>query len=1079
MSIEALDIEIKHQSKNADDAVERLLRSIGKLPGTLNSVGAAAKAPIKAVESLKRIVDQMASMDKGIQSARKQADAYRETAEAARSSAEAARKRAAAARESADAAREEAAALRAQREQSAARKAYNAIKDSTAYERLQNQIPATFKALTSAFMNDADQGAIDRLIEKSHRLYMQMQFMQKPMEGPIDIDAIVRSSTELDRLQHKLAEVRMALQYSLEQGDTQTNIDALIEKYQSLSSEIEKLAPKVKTLKSYLSGFKAVVPGIAEIVKLLGSMAAKIGKVALGAAKKAVVSIGKSITAPIRKLSKFMSMIGRMALYRAIRSAIKMISQGISEGTKNLAQWDYYTGRISASKAYDTLQQYGSALAMIKNSVGAAAMPILQLLLPAFNAIANAAIRAFNAVNMLFSALLGSSKYTHATAATGYELADSFASAGGAASDLKNTILGFDELNVMNDVSGGGGGGGAGAWSSDLEDMFSDADIPESVKTFLDRVKEAWKNADFTELGSEIAGKFNDLVNNINFESIKSGGSRFISSFTSLINGFIADADWRAVGQKVSDGIATAIGFLGQLLSDVNWDDVASAISDFLSGMDTGDIVDAISGVIKSGFEAIITLLSANGGELSSTIRDFVTDLWNALVSAFSSADIASLHNQFSYWLDRTIFGEDFANTVWAKGEYAGKEVIEGWIYGTNGKTAELQAAYGDITGAIDTALAKSAESGVDAGKTWWEKFKEGLSRGAESADQDMFGGQGQHGGSGTSGEFPMVGGSGTSGKFSMVSFMHEMGIKSAPSFAAGFNGQISKENLHADVHLEPSIKVNQNTIDSKFGSSGSSKLELPMEAKLINWHRDRSVWTADWDMISFTANLNNWQKDPNKWKGDNWNNINFKANLNNWQKDPNKWKGASWNNINFKANLNDWQKDPDKWKGASWNNIDFNANIVKVIPPTKTEQISVNAKIDKVITPDGKFTLTKAAKGGAFYGGGWHSIPQYADGGSVHGSLFLAGEAGPEIVGHVGGRTEVLNSSQLAATMVAAVASAMSGNNALIREQNGLLREMASRESTVRAVVSTTDIASGASRMNRRAGTTIIPVGA
>jgi hypothetical protein len=45
-----------------------------------------------------------------------------------------------------------------------------------------------------------------------------------------------------------------------------------------------------------------------------------------------------------------------------------------------------------------------------------------------------------------------------------------------------------------------------------------------------------------------------------------------------------------------------------------------------------------------------------------------------------------------------------------------------------------------------------------------------------------------------------------------------------------------------------------------------------------------------------------------------------------------------------------------------------------------------------------------------------------------AHGTLFVAGEAGPEILGHIGGRTEILNQSQLAQTMYAAVRSAMSG---------------------------------------------------
>ena len=85
-------------------------------------------------------------------------------------------------------------------------------------------------------------------------------------------------------------------------------------------------------------------------------------------------------------------------------------------------------------------------------------------------------------------------------------------------------------------------------------------------------------------------------------------------------------------------------------------------------------------------------------------------------------------------------------------------------------------------------------------------------------------------------------------------------------------------------------------------------------------------------------------------------------------------------------------------------------------------------------------------AEGGAFYGGRWHSIPQFSSGGIITkdfmssfsaipryaggtvnaGSMFIAGEAGPELVGHVGGRTEVLNESQLASVMQSAVAEGM-----------------------------------------------------
>jgi hypothetical protein len=52
-----------------------------------------------------------------------------------------------------------------------------------------------------------------------------------------------------------------------------------------------------------------------------------------------------------------------------------------------------------------------------------------------------------------------------------------------------------------------------------------------------------------------------------------------------------------------------------------------------------------------------------------------------------------------------------------------------------------------------------------------------------------------------------------------------------------------------------------------------------------------------------------------------------------------------------------------------------------------------------------------------------WRNVPHYAGGtSSAHGTAFVAGEAGPEVVGHIGGRTEVLNKSQLAMTMYEAV---------------------------------------------------------
>lgn len=77
------------------------------------------------------------------------------------------------------------------------------------------------------------------------------------------------------------------------------------------------------------------------------------------------------------------------------------------------------------------------------------------------------------------------------------------------------------------------------------------------------------------------------------------------------------------------------------------------------------------------------------------------------------------------------------------------------------------------------------------------------------------------------------------------------------------------------------------------------------------------------------------------------------------------------------------------------------------------------------------KLGVNYKALGGVFSGGSWKNIPQYANGGVPrHGSLALMGENGPEIVGHVNRRTEVLNRSQIASAIYSAVASAMSNAN-------------------------------------------------
>jgi hypothetical protein len=106
----------------------------------------------------------------------------------------------------------------------------------------------------------------------------------------------------------------------------------------------------------------------------------------------------------------------------------------------------------------------------------------------------------------------------------------------------------------------------------------------------------------------------------------------------------------------------------------------------------------------------------------------------------------------------------------------------------------------------------------------------------------------------------------------------------------------------------------------------------------------------------------------------------------------------------------------------------------------------------------------------------GFPKLSFYAQGGfPTTGQMFVAREAGPELVGTIGGRTAVANNDQIVAGIAAGVESANARQNALLAEQNSLLRQLLDKEFT--AEVTTSSIANGLNRKNMRDGRTTVPV--
>ena len=115
--------------------------------------------------------------------------------------------------------------------------------------------------------------------------------------------------------------------------------------------------------------------------------------------------------------------------------------------------------------------------------------------------------------------------------------------------------------------------------------------------------------------------------------------------------------------------------------------------------------------------------------------------------------------------------------------------------------------------------------------------------------------------------------------------------------------------------------------------------------------------------------------------------------------------------------------------------NKNFQNNFKDRYTTTITPQL--NPKYQTLTIGSSKVELKIGGKadGGIFANGKWNKITQYANGGlPSQGQMFIAREAGPELVGKIGNRTAVMNNGQIvdsvANGVARAVASVMGNNN-------------------------------------------------
>ena len=490
---------------------------------------------------------------------------------------------------------------------------------------------------------------------------------------------------------------------------------------------------------AFLNASQAVGAGIGRVTGGL----LKIGATGASVSAKMVGFFSKDLVGSIAKatssLGGLLAGLKRIAMYRAMRTIIKMITEGFTTGLKNVYEYSKLVGTQFAS----SMDQIATSSMYLKNSLGAMAAPLLQALAPAIDFVIDKFVSLLNVINMFIARLTGASVATVAKK-TFTPWGDSADKAAGrtkkAVKEIRRTLLGFDEINRLDapDKSGSNGGGGSKTGGADYGSMFEQVPITQSVSDFADKVKQLFKEAKWEELGTFLGQKFNELVDKVPWGKLGKKVGEGVNGVITTAYYFLKEADFQKLGGKFATFLNNALSkintnTLGRLLvrrftvladlligaiKKVNWGQVAEKASDFVIG-----IFD----------EASDWLQKIKWGELA-------LDLYNNLVKFIKKVKWAKIGSSIARFLGSAVgavasvgatiigkIGEGIAKAVSKIKEWGVKHIKEPFVKGckTGGFLNGIKEVGKSVFKSIGDGL-KSAASKIwnVIGKPFVDAFK-------------------------------------------------------------------------------------------------------------------------------------------------------------------------------------------------------------------------------------------------------------------------------------------------------------------------------------------------------------------
>lgn len=252
----------------------------------------------------------------------------------------------------------------------------------------------------------------------------------------------------------------------------------------------------------------------------------------------ACLNVGKSAKTGASGISKFTSSLGRVAFYRLIRTAIKYVGDAFRDGLKAAYAFSKANQPADYAKLAGAMDGIKKAASTMSLQLGAAFGGLITAIAPVLISIINLVTQAADAITRFFAVLNGTGYYKKAS--SGFEEVGN--AAGGAGKKIKGLLASWDELNVIGKESGGGGGGssatdysGAYVWQpaeSELATAFLEGNLGK-VGEIIGRQLREW--------GEKIDEWFGKYFGN-DYNYWKSGLEGLVDLFSGILRGLGFDA---------------------------------------------------------------------------------------------------------------------------------------------------------------------------------------------------------------------------------------------------------------------------------------------------------------------------------------------------------------------------------------------------------------------------------------------------------------------------------------------------------------------------------------------------------